>query len=77
MNDQNTQTRSGDNAIITGVIWKQLMIFFFPLLAGTFFQFLYNTVDAIVVGQFVGKEALSAVGGAPATLINVYIGIFT
>ena len=77
MNDQNTQTRSGDNAIITGVIWKQLMIFFFPLLVGTFFQFLYNTVDAIVVGQFVGKEALSAVGGAPATLINVYIGIFT
>ncbi len=33
-----------------GVIWKQLLFFFFPILIGTFFQQLYNTVDTIIVG---------------------------
>ena len=51
------------NGITEGVIWKQLLWFFFPILFGTFFQQLYNTVDAVIVGQFVGKEALAAVGG--------------
>lgn len=50
------------NSIVEGVIWKQLLLFFFPILLGTFFQQLYNTVDAAVVGKFVGKEALAAVG---------------
>ena len=43
------------NQITEGVIWKQLLIFFFPILFGTFFQQLYNTADAIIVGNFVGK----------------------
>lgn len=64
------------NGITEGVIWKQLLIFFFPLLFGTFFQQLYNTTDAIVVGRFVGKEALSAVGGSTGTLINLFVGFF-
>jgi putative MATE family efflux protein len=64
------------NGIIEGVIWKQLLLFFFPLLFGTFLQQLYNTVDAIIVGHYVGKEALSAVGGTTGTLINVFIGFF-
>lgn len=51
------------NQIINGVIWKQLLIFFFPIVVGTLFQQLYNTVDAIVVGRFVGKQALASVGG--------------
>ena len=50
------------NGITEGVIWQQLLIFFFPILFGTFFQQLYNTADAMIVGKFVGKEALSAVG---------------
>ena len=70
------RNREGNNGITEGVIWKQLLIFFFPLLFGTFFQQLYNTADAIVVGRFVGKEALSAVGGATSTLINVFVGFF-
>jgi Na+-driven multidrug efflux pump len=37
--------------ITQGVIWKQLLRFFFPLLFGTVFQLLYNTVDAIIVGK--------------------------
>ena len=51
------------NKILDGVIWKGILSFFFPILLGTFFQQLYNTVDAIVVGQFLGKQALAAVGG--------------
>lgn len=70
------RNRDSETGITEGVIWKQLLIFFFPLLFGTFFQQLYNTADAVVVGQFVGKEALSAVGGATGTLINVFVGFF-
>ena len=52
--------------ITQGVIWKQLIGFFFPLWFGTFFQQLYNTVDTLVVGRFVGKVALAAVGSTGA-----------
>ena len=65
------------NQITEGVIWKQLLFFFFPILFGTFFQQLYNTTDAVIVGKFVGKEALAAVGGPASTLINLLIGFFT
>lgn len=64
------------NRITEGVIWKQLLIFFFPILLGTFFQQLYNTADAIIVGKFVGKEALAAVGGTTGTLINLFVNLF-
>lgn len=64
------------NGITEGVIWKQLLIFFFPIVLGTFFQQLYNTVDAIIVGNFVGKEALASVGGTTGTLINLTVGFF-
>ena len=64
-----------ENSITEGVIWKQLLVFFFPILIGTFFQQLYNTVDTIIVGQYVGKEALAAVG-TTGTLINLLVGFF-
>ena len=64
-------------AITEGVIWQQLFLFFFPILFGTFFQQLYNTADAIIVGRFLGKEALSAVGGGTGTVVNLLIGFFT
>ena len=69
-------SRMQENGITEGVIWKQLLLFFFPILLGTFFQQLYNTVDAIVVGNYVGKEALAAVGGATGNLINLIVGFF-
>ena len=68
------KSASGVNGITEGVIWKQLLRFFFPILLGTFFQQLYNTVDAVIVGNFVSKEALAAVGGSTAQLINLLIG---
>ena len=64
------------NRITEGVIWQQLLLFFFPILFGTFFQQLYNAADAIVVGRFVGKEALSAVGGSTGMLTQVVVGFF-
>lgn len=67
---------AGTNQITEGVIWQQLLLFFFPILFGTFFQQLYNTCDAIIVGRFVGKEALAAVGGPTGTLINLLVGFF-
>ena len=51
--------RQPTSDITKGVIWKQLLAFFFPLWFGTFFQQLYNTVDTLVVGRFVGKVALA------------------
>ena len=44
-----------------GSIWKLLTLFSIPLLIGNLFQQFYNTVDSVVVGRFVGKEALAAV----------------
>ena len=64
------------NQITEGSILKPLLSFFFPILLGTFFQQLYNTVDAIIVGNFVGTAALGAVGGPTAVIINFLVNLF-
>lgn len=61
--------------ITEGVIWKKLLFFFFPILLGSFFQQMYNTVDTIIVGRFVGTRALAAVG-ATSALLNLMNGFF-
>ena len=63
------------NQITEGVIWKQLLSYFFPILLGTFFQQMYNTADTIIVGRFVGTQALAAVGST-AALISLINGFF-
>ena len=68
---QHTQART----ITEGVIWKQLLLFFFPILMGSFFQQMYNTVDTIIVGRAVGTQALAAVGST-SSLINLINGFF-
>lgn len=60
-----------------GVVWKRLLIFFLPIAAGTCIQQLYNAVDGMIVGRYVGTEALAAVGGSSAQIINLLIGFFT
>ena len=63
-----------------GVIWKQLLFFFFPILIGSFFQQLYNTVDTIIVGQACGTNALAAVGSTgnlTNLVVNFYVGLST
>ena len=64
------------NAITEGVIWKQLLIFFFPIMLGTLIQQLYTTVDTIIVGRFVGKAALASVGGPAAVLSTIVVTFF-
>ena len=59
--------------ITEGVIWKQILLFFFPILLGSFFQQLYNTVDAIIVGRALGTEALASVG-ASSPILNLVNG---
>ncbi|ANW98611.1 MATE family efflux transporter [Thermoclostridium stercorarium subsp. thermolacticum DSM 2910] len=65
-----------DKDLTKGSILGGLIEFSAPLLLGLIFQQLYNTVDTLVVGNFVGKEALAAVGST-TPIINTLIGIFT
>lgn len=71
------QQRKKDGSVLMtdGIIWKQLIAFSIPLLIGNLFQQLYNTVDSVVVGRFIGSSALAAVGSSNA-LINLIIGLF-
>lgn len=70
------QSKVMKNQITEGVIWKQLLVFCFPIILGTLFQQMYNAADVIVVGHFVGKEALACVGGSSGTVINLVVGFF-
>ena len=58
-----------------GNIVKAIILFSIPLLVGNLFQQLYNAVDSYVVGNYVGKVALAAVG-ASTPIINMLIGFF-
>lgn len=59
-----------------GKEWKLILLFTLPLMAGNLLQQLYNTVDGIIVGNFVGEAALSAVGTcAPLTLLFISIAM--
>ena len=58
-----------------GSIIKQVTLFALPLMLGNIFQMLYNTVDSIVVGNFVGKQALAAVGST-TMIVNMMVFFF-
>lgn len=61
--------------MIEGTIWKQLLLFSLPLLLGNLFQQLYNTVDSIIVGNYVGSDALAAVNSSNP-IINLLVSFF-
>ncbi len=65
-----------NNNLTAGSVWKKLVVFFIPIAAGTIIQQLYNAVDGLIVGRFVGTNALAAVGGSSAQIINVLVGFF-
>ncbi len=67
--------KNGTTDLIHGSIAKSIFWFSIPLLIGNLFQQLYNTFDSYVVGNYVGKEALAAVG-ASSPIINMLIGFF-
>ena len=58
-----------------GNIFKTILVFGLPIFLGNIFQTLYNTIDSIIVGQFVGDLAFAAVGSTNA-LINLLVGLF-
>lgn len=59
-----------------GSIYKQIIKFSFPIFCGNLFQQLYNLVDSLVIGNFVGKESLAAVSST-GSLIFLIVGLFT
>lgn len=68
-------TSHDQNAILTGSIPRQLILFFLPIWFGTLFQQLYNTADTLIVGNFVGTQALAAVG-ATGAFVQLLVGVF-
>jgi len=61
-------------SMLEGPIWKGLIFFALPILLGNLFQQLYNTADTLIVGNFIGKEALAAVSSS-GNLIHLMIGL--
>lgn len=59
----------------TGSIWKRMVSFAVPVFLGNLCQQLYNTVDSVIVGKFVGKQALAAVASS-GNLIFMMTGFF-
>lgn len=61
--------------LTSGNIVKLILQFALPLMFGNVFQMLYNTVDSIVVGNFVGTQALAAVGST-TMIVNIFVFFF-
>ena len=70
------KNRKENMNLTEGSVWQKLLVFFLPIAAGTIIQQLYNAVDGLIVGRFVGTNALAAVGGSSAQIINVLVGFF-
>ena len=68
MEKRKTTTRD----MTQGNIVKQVLLFALPLMLGNVFQMLYNTVDSVVVGQFVSTQALAAVGST-TMIVNMLV----
>ena len=66
---------SATRDMTSGSIIGQIILFSLPLMLGNIFQMLYNTVDSVVVGNFVGKEALAAVGST-TMIVNMLVFFF-
>ena len=75
MKQTKLHTAQTGNGITEGVIWKQLLLFFFPIMLGSFFQQMYNTADTMIVGRFAGTSALAAVGST-SSFVNLLFGFF-
>ncbi len=58
-----------------GAPWKKIVLFTLPMLVGNIAQQLYNTVDSVVVGNYVGDNALASVGSA-GPILNLLIVLF-
>lgn len=66
---------SNRNTLTEGPIWKGLIFFALPVFFGNVFQQLYNTIDSLIVGQYLGDQALAAVSSS-GNLIFMFVGFF-
>lgn len=64
--------RAEKNLMTEGNIWKKILFFSIPMILGNLLQQMYNAVDSIIVGNYVGSNALAAVGSS-TSLINLLI----
>lgn len=65
-----------EKTMTEGKEWKLILLFTLPLMAGNLLQQLYNTVDGIIVGNFVSEDALAAVGTcSPLTMLFIAIAV--
>lgn len=71
LNQKRTTTRD----MTSGPILRQLILFALPLMLGNVFQMLYNTVDSIIVGNYVSKQALAAIGST-TMITNMMVFFF-
>ncbi len=69
------KTESTAIDMTSGPIVRQLVAFALPLMLGNVFQMLYNTVDSIIVGNFVSKQALAAIGST-TMIVNMLVFFF-
>ena len=66
---------SGATLMTQGPIWRKIVTFAIPLFFGNLFQQLYNTADSLIVGNFLGSDALAAVSSS-VSLILLLVGFF-
>ena len=67
--------RGDQNNLTEGLIWRKILFFAMPILLGQIFQQLYNTFDSLIVGKFLGDQALAAVSSS-GSLIFMLVGFF-
>ena len=67
--------KTGKTTLTEGSIWKGILLFALPILLGNVFQQFYNTFDSWCVGNFIGEDALAAVGSS-GSLIFMLVGFF-
>ena len=82
MNEKNLKTENHrkrrDLDMLHGSLWDKLLMFALPLAAGSMLQQLFNSADIAVIGRFVGKHAMAAVGSnGPiiSLLVNFFVGL--
>lgn len=68
-------SQTSSTLLTKGPIWKKIIAFAIPLFLGNLFQQLYNTADSVIVGNFLGSDALAAVSSS-GSLIFLLVGFF-
>src|SRR5699024_2426332 len=75
MNSNAAASSGGATLMTEGSIWRKIVTFAIPLFFGNLFQQLYNTADSLIVGNFLGSDALAAVSSS-GSLIFLLVGFF-